>query len=738
MRFARLALLCFFCSQISLAVQAAEIGVHIVDPKNAAVAGAQVELLSGSTGVVVATQTTSAQGEVVFANVAPGQYSVAVLAAGFAPAREAIRAADKSATLTVHLQMAAAAQTVVVTADRSALAEEGAGSKVAALDRDALLNLQPVSASDALRLLPGAVINTAGQRGGLASLFVRGGESRYNKVIIDDVVVNDPGGTFDFGVIPTYQIERVELERGADSALYGSDAMTSVVQFFTRKGHTRRPELEMGADGGTFASAHGYASLAGARGIADYNFFAEQFNTDGQGTNDQYSNSSQGVNVGFVLPHRTLLRLRTRHQNTRSGVPGEWNFEGRPLLPPDLDQRARHNDFLGSAELRTTAPGRWEHRLTGWEYSHRRLNIDTLQELGRVSPAFGNFDFPFADFVNINRAGAEYQGSYTPREWARTVFGYQFEDENGFVGDRLAGVTTHGLRRNHEAYAEQLITFHRFTAVVGGRFVHHENFGNRGIPRAAGSVQLFRGNQIVGGLRLRAGYSEGIKEPRFEESFGQEGFGIIPNLHLRPEQNRAWEAGFDQPLLGGKASLAGTYFHNTFRDLIDFSFDATTFLGQYINVNRALAHGAELEFHARPSSRLRFDAAYTYTATQVLRAPLAFDALHLPGAPLLRRPPHSGNALLSYSAARWGGSLSSSFVGRRADSDFLGLVPPILHAPGYALMNAGGWWSLPKLRYATAYANVENLLDHRYEEVVGFPGSKANFRAGLRFRWGGE
>src|SRR5205085_11433587 len=103
--------------------------------------------------------------------------------------------------------------------------------------------------------------------------------------IIDDGELNGQIGTYDCVVIPTNQIDRVELERGADSALYCSDAMTSVVQFFTLKGHTRRPELEMGADGGTFASAHGYASLAGARGIADYNFFAEQFNTDGQGTN---------------------------------------------------------------------------------------------------------------------------------------------------------------------------------------------------------------------------------------------------------------------------------------------------------------------------------------------------------------------------------------------------------------------------------------------------------------------
>src|SRR5207237_9752861 len=132
--------------------------------------------------------------------------------------------------------------TVVVSGDRTALPESAGGSQVSTLDAEALRALLPVSAADALRLLPGAVVNTAGQRGGLASLFVRGGESRYNKVLLDGVVGNGPGGTFDFGVVPTYQFERVELERGADSALYGSDAMTSVVQFSSRNGRTRLPE----------------------------------------------------------------------------------------------------------------------------------------------------------------------------------------------------------------------------------------------------------------------------------------------------------------------------------------------------------------------------------------------------------------------------------------------------------------------------------------------------------------
>src|ERR1035441_7811314 len=119
--------------------------------------------------------------------------------------------------------------------------------------------------------LPGAVVNTSGQRGGLSSLFVRGGESRYNKVIVDGVAINEPGGTFDFGTLPLGQADRLEFVRGAQSTLYGSDAMTSVVQVWTRSGSAPVPELRLGADGGNFGTANGFASLAGAYRRFDYN-----------------------------------------------------------------------------------------------------------------------------------------------------------------------------------------------------------------------------------------------------------------------------------------------------------------------------------------------------------------------------------------------------------------------------------------------------------------------------------
>jgi outer membrane receptor protein involved in Fe transport len=150
------------------------------------------------------------------------------------------------------------------------------------------------------------------------------------------------------------EVNRVEFVRGAQSTLYGSDAMTSVVQFFTRNGTTRTPEFRFGADGGTFETANGYAAVSGAISRFDYNLFADHFTTQGQGINDAYWNSSQGANLGLAITPKLLLRFHARHNNSFVGVPGEWWFNGQPLLPPDQDAHATQNNFLSSVDLSYT------------------------------------------------------------------------------------------------------------------------------------------------------------------------------------------------------------------------------------------------------------------------------------------------------------------------------------------------------------------------------------------------
>jgi len=713
-----------FCA----AASAVDLKVKVLDPQSAAVAGAQVSLVREQDGKVLATQTTSAEGTAMFRVTGQGPYQVQVLAPGFAPETAKV---SSQAELTVSLRLATASETVVVTGTRTPVPSEAAGADIDMLTAGQLITMQPTAASEAIRFLPGAVVNDAGQRGGLTSLFVRGGESRYNKVIVDGVTINEPGGTFDFGTLRLDQADRIEFVRGAQSTLYGSDAMTSVVQVWTRIGSTPVPEFTFGADGGNFSTARGYAALAGARGRFDYNLFGSQFNTNGAGINNSYSDSLEGANVGAALNDRTSLRVRFRHSNSHTGVPGEWNFNGSPLQPPDPSDWSQLNDLLGSAELAVTGPSGWQHHFTGFDYVYRYNELNLNGDADRV------FDFASHEVDHINRAGFEYQGDYSERSWAHTTFGYRIENENGFVGNLAYGAQTHGQRLSNDVYAQQLVTWKSLTAIAGGRFVHNSAFGNIGVPRVALTWQALRGGEIFSGTRLRFSYATAFKEPRLEETFN----GIppnpfnIPNPGLKPEHTRSFEAGLQQDLLQGKYVFTATYFNNLFRDQINYvTVDFVNFVGEYSNVNQALAHGSDVGLQAKLRSRLLLNTAYTYTSTQILENPAPINSLYNPGQPLLRRPKHSATALLSYLGSRWGGNVGASFVGRRPDSDFLGFG--IDHAAGYVRADLGGWYAVhPRI---TAYINVENALDRRYNEVVGYPALPINFRAGMRFRIGGE
>jgi vitamin B12 transporter len=722
------------------AASAGELKVKVVDPHSVAVSGAQVSLFSKGRDTALKIATTSPEGFATFGELSSGSYQIRVLAPGFAAYGEDVP--GHSDAITVQLHLATASETVVVTATRTLVSAEESGASISTLENAQLETMNPVAANDAVRFLPGAVVNDAGQRGGLSSLFVRGGDSTYNKVIVDGVTINEPGGTFDFGTLPLTEANRVEFVRGAQSTLYGSDAMTSVVQVFTRTGSTLTPELRFGADGGNFSTADGYASLAGAHDRFDYNAFADQFSTNGSGINDAYSDSLQGANLGAALNDKTSLRLHLWHSNSHTGIPGEWNFNGSPvvlindvpqLLPPDPSEWSQYNNLLGSVELAVAAPNGWQHRFTAFDYLYRYNELNVNGDPARVDGFGDPIDFPSHEVDRINRVGFEYQGDYSERAWAHTTFGYRIENENGYVGDINFG-QTHGQRLSNEAYLQQQLTYGRLSAVVGGRFVHNSAFGNIGVPRVALTLLASRGGEVFSGTRLHFSYATGFKEPRLEETFAGAPYSF-PNTGLKPEHVRAFEAGIQQDFLRGKYVFNATYFNNLFRDQINYQeIDLVNFIGQYGNINKSFAQGAEIELQAKLRTRLLLDTAYTYTSTQILDNPAPVDQEFDQGKPLLRRPKYSATMLLSYLGNRWGANLSGSFVGRRPDDDFFFFN--IKHAAGYVRADLGGWYGINSR--VTAYANIENALDRRYNEVVGYPALPVNFRVGFRFRIGGE
>ena len=709
------------------AASAANLKVKVIDPQSAAVVDAQVLLLRAGEAAVLSAQSTSAEGTVIFRASDSGKYQIKVLAPGFAV--QVVDVPARAEEVSIQLRLATASETVVVSATRTPVPGEAAGADVDTLNNEQLTTQQPLAADDAVRFLPGAVVNTSGQRGGLSSLFVRGGESTYNKVIVDGVAVDNPGETFDFGTLPLAEADRLEFVRGAQSTLYGSDAMTSVVQVWTRTGSTPVPEFRFGADGGNFGTANGYASLAGAHERFDYNLFGDQVNSNGLGVNDAYSDSLEGANVGTTVTDHSALRVRVRHSNSQTGLPGEWNFNGAPLLAPDSTESAHLNNILGSVELAVAAPSGWQHRFTGFDSLYRYTDTN-------LNPPAESYD-SYADLYStrINRVGFEYQGDYSERTLARigahTTFGYRIENENGVVSDLNSPPPASGQRLDQNAYAQQQFTLGRLSVIAGGRFVHSSTYGNTGVPRVALTLLALRGGELFSGTRLRFSYATGFMEPALYETFGYSAYGYAANRGLLPERTRAFEAGFEQKVFAGRWALNATYFNNLFHDQIE-AIPNHSGVYQFFNLDQSFAQGAEVELQGRISSKLSLTTAYTYTSTQILESPQAFP--YAAGNPLLRRPKHSATTMLSYLGTRWGANLDGSFVGPRPDSDFDGFN--IDHAAGYVRADLGGWFAIN--RHVTGYANVANALDRHYNEVLGYPALPINFRVGFRFRVGGE
>ena len=516
--------------------------------------------------------------------------------------------------------------------------------------------------------------------------------------------------------------------------------MTSVVQLWTATGSTRTPEIQFGADGGNFSTANGYASVAGARSIFDYNVFANQFNTQGQGINDAYSNSLQGGNVGVKISDRVAFRLRARHYNSWTGIQSNWWFNGNPELPPDPNQYAHQNNFLASGDLTVSGPGAWQHEFSGFEYNHVALNVNPVDDLDRP------FDSAFNSLTKYNVAGFAYQGTTRrgrgrkPR-WVTTS------------RMRTATSTTIPISASAPptACASTTICSRSRPSCGGGCRCWRALATSTTAASAAKSARALRRRFWHGvGIRFsaeRACTSATRKESRSPASskpLASPGrFPTLPNPNLKPEQNQAIEAGMLQSLFSNRLSLSAVYYHNQFRDQIEYVYNSDTNTSQYVNFNRSMAQGAEVVLSGRLADHLSLTGAYTYTSTQIQQAPPCDPAagcdprIYGVGAPLLRRPKQAGMLLLTYTRQRWGGFLGVTAVGQRPDSDFLfGYIPPIYYAAGYARVDLGGWFAIN--HHVTAYANVNNALNNHYNEVLGYPALRANFRAGLRFSFGGE
>jgi vitamin B12 transporter len=419
---------------------------------------------------------------------------------------------------------------------------------------------------------------------------------------------------------------------------------------------------------------------------------------------------------------------------SRLGTPGPTAYG-----PPDLDACFERGDLVVSASVRR-ADVPLAHELHVGFARTRQLSLDPVDSGCFVPEGDGRTgSFPYCDFPSpdgfLNRTSrvlAGYQADVSLGARHLLTAGTEVEHETGAIGDRGSDLLR-PERTNVGAYAQDRVLLGgRTYLTLGARVERNGSFGTRVVPRAALAFRLRDGDDAT---TLRASAGLGIKEPSFLESYGESLF-TKGNPRLKPERSATVDAGIEQRLFGSRLRAVVTVFHHEYRDQIAYTADPNTFVGTYVNLGRTRAKGVEVSLDARPWPWLLLDGAYTFLDGRILESPSGFDPVYEAGRTLLRRPAHQASASARLRFARATLGLTLAYVGARADSDFVGLGladDPSFRNPSYTRLDA-------RLRVRVAgpleaFLIGENLLDERYQEVLGYPALPRSVRAGVRLAW---
>lgn len=703
----------------------------VVDGAGRAVPRAAVEVIAPG-GAVAATVFTDADGGFTLP-AAPDGCRVRASLAGFQTASSDCRT---DAPIKLTLTVAPVAEHIVVSATRTEAPSGQVAAALTVFDEAAIERRQQPPLADLLTQAPGVAIVRVGAPGSVTSLFVRGGESNYTKVLLDGIPLNEPGGAFNMSNITTENLDRVEFIRGANSAIYGSDAMTGVLQLFTRRGRAARPEGRVHVEGGTFSSARASAGVSARTGRVDYSADVAGLTTDNEVPNNRFRNTTLSGTAGVALGAGATLRFVGRAERGLTGVPGQTAF-GRA----DLDAFFRRHDAVGGIAF-SQASGAFHQRATyGLAVSHQ-ASTNLVEDApytpsfdGRTAP-FEFSDFPYDSRTDLRRHHASYQADRTfTTARAGTHVGtalVEWDGERARLRDALAGTVVPASRDNAGATLQHQAMWSRVFVTTGVRFERNGSFGGATVPRIAAAWYVRKGGDAIGSTRLSASAGRGIKEPTVIQSFSPSPF-FLGNRDLLPERARTFEVGVEQRLAGDRVRLDAAWFDNRYRNIISTrTISFNPFTSQYFNIGLTTARGAEMSADVALVSGFRARAGYTFTDSEIVDS-TSSSAVFRPGNWAFRRPRHSGFVNLAWNGARASVDLSGSLVGRRVDSDFSSLEPALVENPRYGAWDLRG--SLRLSRTLTGTAAIDNLTGSDHMQPLGYPVLGRAIRFGLRARF---
>lgn len=586
--------------------------------------------------------------------------------------------------------------------------------------------------ADALRDIPAAaVVPASAAPGAQTSLFLRGGNSDYVKVLVDGVPLNQPGGLFDFANLTTDNLDRIEIVRGPASVLYGADAVTGVVQLFTRTGDGRLTG-ELRALGGSFGSTEFAGSASG--GAAGGGWSASLSRQSSNGTydfNNDYRNTVGSARLAMPLSPSFKLALTGRVTDARYEFP--TNGSGFAV---DSNQFSTERQIALGVDAGYRVGPRTELRLFVGGTSVRTGFENDSDSPGDTS----GFGFIAANRSLILRGNVDARVIVRPRSGLDLVGGFAVEREaedlinastSNFGGGAFSDqVSYDSSRTTLSPYVQAVADLPSgFALNAGARLDDNSRFGDFFTYRAALAWQS------RSGTRLRAAIGSAFKAPKFREQFIQTPFEI-GNPGLEPERSTTWELGIEQAIAGSALAVGVTYFDSRFRDLIQYQFidDVTP---TYFNLAEAESRGVEAEVTASPTPALRLIASYTWLKTEVVDAGASASVSFQEGEPLLRRPANTARLGVLYRlAGRVTLGTNVNYIGKRDDVDFSAFPAVRVELEDYALTELTadadileGGAGRPTLGVTL---RVENVFQASYEPVLGFPGRERAVFAGAR------
>lgn len=660
-------------------------------------------------------------------------------------ATPALAQSDPSTSVT---EEARSADEIVVSASRSGDGVPASllGSSVTVIDSQALEERQTRIVSDVLRDVPGVAVSRSGGIGGQTQVRIRGSESNHVLVFIDGIKASDPyAGEYDFGNLIADEGARVEVLRGQQSALYGSDAIGGVISYTTLSGRDA-PGVSVRVEGGSFGTIAAATRAAGVAGDQfDYSVSSSYLTTDGfatarGGTRDLGSQSfGSSFKLNWTPSPIVKVTAVGRYSRTEADLNDQEITAASPIVrgyqtvavidtPGSRYENDAYYGFV-RAELnlfdnawtnavsgQITDANRDGYNLAGYAYGDRgRRYRGTFESVVR----FGS------DRVrNRFTVAADFE-----REEARNI------DPTGFAFGGINRSDTTGIVAQYELVVDEALAIG-----ASARIDEYSRFDGAATYRATASYLL------PGGTRFHAAYGTGIKAPTLTELFGFADGLYIGNSELQPERSEGWEAGVEQQLLEGAAKIGATYFDNRFRDQIETAFVQVdgAFLSTSRNSDfRADQKGVEAYANIRLGD-VRVDAAYTYLhAPQTILAlagSLPADGGFQAAVPIetqaARRPEHSGSLNVTWAPEALPLNVTATirYNGRMRDyafnADFQRLLVDL---DDFVLVNLNGSFDISER--LQVFGRVENLLDQRYEEVFTFATQGRAAFGGIRARF---